>query len=125
MKVLMATAGSVLLVAAGALFGGAAQAQGIKVMDYFTEGVQSEDHQALLDQWKPEGPVILAVVPFLTPQWIAFEQGRANATGWTGYTTEQLRTATDAVTACPRISLRRVGPSSTPALKICSEGRGE
>jgi multiple sugar transport system substrate-binding protein len=50
MKVLMATAGSVLLVAAGALFGGAAQAQGIKVMDYFTEGVQSEDHQALLDQ---------------------------------------------------------------------------
>lgn len=41
--------------------------------------------------------VTAAILPFLTPQWIAFEQGRANATGWTGYTTEQLRTATDAI----------------------------
>jgi integral membrane protein (TIGR01906 family) len=41
--------------------------------------------------------VTAAVLPFLTPQWIAFEQGRANATGWTGYPTEELRTATDAI----------------------------
>lgn len=41
--------------------------------------------------------VTAAILPFLTPQWIAFEQGRANATAWTGYTTEQLRTATDAI----------------------------
>lgn len=41
--------------------------------------------------------VTAVVLPFLTPQWIAFEQGRANATGWTGYSTEELRTATDAI----------------------------
>jgi integral membrane protein (TIGR01906 family) len=38
-----------------------------------------------------------AVLPFLTPQWVAFEQGRANSTAWTGYTTEELRVATDAI----------------------------
>lgn len=43
--------------------------------------------------------VAVAIVPFLTPQWMAFEQGRANATAWTGFTTEQLRTATDAILA--------------------------
>jgi integral membrane protein (TIGR01906 family) len=41
----------------------------------------------------------VAVLPFLTPQWIAFEQSRANATGWTGFTTEELRAATDAILA--------------------------
>jgi integral membrane protein (TIGR01906 family) len=41
--------------------------------------------------------VTAAILPFLTPQWIAFEQDRANATEWTGYTTEELRTATDAI----------------------------
>ena len=41
--------------------------------------------------------VALAILPFLTPQWVAFEQGRAQATAWTGYTTEELRTATDAI----------------------------
>jgi integral membrane protein (TIGR01906 family) len=45
--------------------------------------------------------VIVAVVilPFLSPQWVAFEQGRAQATAWTGFTTEELRTATDAILA--------------------------
>jgi integral membrane protein (TIGR01906 family) len=43
--------------------------------------------------------VAVAIVPFLTPQWEAFEQGRANASAWTGFTTEQLRTATDAILA--------------------------
>ncbi|MEO8437287.1 MAG: DUF1461 domain-containing protein [Chloroflexota bacterium] len=41
--------------------------------------------------------VALTIVPFLTPAWVAFEQGRANATAWTGYTTEELRTVTDAI----------------------------
>lgn len=41
--------------------------------------------------------VTLAVLPFLTPQWVAFEQGRANATAWTGYSTDELRVATDAI----------------------------
>jgi integral membrane protein (TIGR01906 family) len=41
--------------------------------------------------------VAIAIMPFLSPQWVAFEQGRAQATAWTGYTTEELRTATDAV----------------------------
>jgi integral membrane protein (TIGR01906 family) len=43
--------------------------------------------------------VTVAVLPFLTPQWVAFEQGRANASAWTGYSTEELRTATDAILA--------------------------
>jgi integral membrane protein (TIGR01906 family) len=43
--------------------------------------------------------VTMAVLPFLTPQWVGFEQGRANATAWTGYSTEELRVATDAILA--------------------------
>ena len=41
--------------------------------------------------------VTVVILPFLTPQWIGFEQGRAQADAWTGYTTQQLRTATDAI----------------------------
>lgn len=43
--------------------------------------------------------VTVVVLPFLTPQWVAFEQGRANATAWTGYTTEELNAATGAILA--------------------------
>jgi integral membrane protein (TIGR01906 family) len=39
----------------------------------------------------------IAILPFLTPQWVAFEQGRAQAEAWTGFTPAQLRTATDAI----------------------------
>jgi integral membrane protein (TIGR01906 family) len=41
--------------------------------------------------------VTVALVPFLTSQWVAFEQARANATAWTGYTTEEVRAATDSI----------------------------
>jgi integral membrane protein (TIGR01906 family) len=41
----------------------------------------------------------LAILPFLTPTWVAFGQAQAQATAWTGYTTEQLRTVTDAILA--------------------------
>jgi integral membrane protein (TIGR01906 family) len=41
--------------------------------------------------------VTLAVLPFLTPQWVAFEQGRSDATGWTGYTTAELNAATGSI----------------------------
>jgi integral membrane protein (TIGR01906 family) len=41
--------------------------------------------------------VTVAIVPFLTPQFVAFEQDRAQATAWTGYTTDELRTASDAI----------------------------
>jgi integral membrane protein (TIGR01906 family) len=41
--------------------------------------------------------VTVVILPFLSPQWIAFEQGRAQAQAWTGYTSEQLRTATDSI----------------------------
>jgi len=41
--------------------------------------------------------VTTTVLPFLTPQWVAFEQGRANATDWTGYSTEELGAATGAI----------------------------
>jgi integral membrane protein (TIGR01906 family) len=41
--------------------------------------------------------IAVAIVPLLTPSWVAFEQGRAEAAAWTGYTTTQLRTATDSI----------------------------
>ena len=43
--------------------------------------------------------IAIAILPFLTPQWVAFEQERSQATAWTGFTTAQLRTATDAILA--------------------------
>ena len=39
----------------------------------------------------------IAILPFLTPGWVAFEQDRAQATAWTGFTSAQLRTATDGI----------------------------
>lgn len=41
----------------------------------------------------------LAILPFLNPVWVSFEQGRAEATAWTGYSEASLRTATDAILA--------------------------
>jgi integral membrane protein (TIGR01906 family) len=43
--------------------------------------------------------VAVAVVPFLSPPWVAFEQGRAQATAWTGFNEADLRVATDAILA--------------------------
>jgi integral membrane protein (TIGR01906 family) len=43
--------------------------------------------------------VTVAIVPFLTPAWVAFEQDRAQADAWTGYTTAEVRTATDSILA--------------------------
>jgi len=43
--------------------------------------------------------VAAAILPFLTPQWVAFEQGRAQAAAWTGYAEADLRSATDAILA--------------------------
>jgi integral membrane protein (TIGR01906 family) len=39
----------------------------------------------------------VAILPFLTPAWLAFAQDRAGATAWTGYSPSDLRTATDAL----------------------------
>ena len=41
--------------------------------------------------------IALAVALFLNPIWVAFEQGRAQATAWTGFSDVELRTATDAI----------------------------
>jgi integral membrane protein (TIGR01906 family) len=41
--------------------------------------------------------VNLAILPFLTPQWVALEQGRANAAGWTGFTTGEVDAATGSI----------------------------
>ncbi|MGZ8514445.1 MAG: lipoprotein intramolecular transacylase Lit [Candidatus Limnocylindrales bacterium] len=41
--------------------------------------------------------VALAILPFLTPQWVAFEQGQSNATGWTGFTSVELDAATGSI----------------------------
>ena len=43
--------------------------------------------------------VAIAILPFLTPAWVAFEQGRTGAAELTGYTTSELRGATDAILA--------------------------
>ena len=41
--------------------------------------------------------VAIAIFPFLTPVWVSFEQGRAQAAAWTGFTEADLRTATDLI----------------------------
>jgi len=41
--------------------------------------------------------VAVALPLFLNPLWVAFEQGRAQATAWTGFTEPELRSATDAI----------------------------
>jgi integral membrane protein (TIGR01906 family) len=41
--------------------------------------------------------VAVALLPFLTPAWFAFEQGRADAAAWTGYAPDDLRRATDSI----------------------------
>jgi integral membrane protein (TIGR01906 family) len=41
----------------------------------------------------------IAILPFLTPAWVSFEQGRAQAAAWTGFTEADLGTATDSILA--------------------------
>ena len=41
--------------------------------------------------------VTLAILPFLTPQWLVFEQGRSDAAGWTGFAPDELNAATGAI----------------------------
>lgn len=41
--------------------------------------------------------VTIAIVPFLTPGFVATEQGRAQAQAWTGFSTAELATATDSI----------------------------
>jgi len=41
--------------------------------------------------------VAVAIIPFLSMRWIAFEQERSQAAAWTGFTPEELRTATGAI----------------------------
>ena len=43
--------------------------------------------------------VAIAIVPFLTPAWVGFEQDRSQAQSWTGFTVDELRTATNAILA--------------------------
>jgi integral membrane protein (TIGR01906 family) len=41
--------------------------------------------------------VALAIVPYLSPAWVAFEQGRTGAAELSGYTEAQVRTATNTI----------------------------
>ena len=41
--------------------------------------------------------VAIAILPFLTPAWVSFEQGRTSAARLAGYSETDLRTATDAI----------------------------
>ena len=41
--------------------------------------------------------IAIAILPFLTPAWVSFEQGRTHAATLTGYTTEELNGATNAI----------------------------
>lgn len=45
------------------------------------------------------GIVALTIPLFLNPVWVAFEQGRAQSTTWTGFSEPELRVATDAILA--------------------------
>ncbi len=41
--------------------------------------------------------VAVTLLMFLNPIWVAFEQGRAEATAWSGFTEPELRAATDSI----------------------------
>jgi integral membrane protein (TIGR01906 family) len=41
----------------------------------------------------------VAILPFLMPAWVSFEQGRTGAAQLTGFTVEELRVATDSILA--------------------------
>jgi integral membrane protein (TIGR01906 family) len=41
--------------------------------------------------------VAIAILPFMTPAWVSFEQGRAQAAAWTGYSEAELSAATNAI----------------------------
>jgi integral membrane protein (TIGR01906 family) len=43
--------------------------------------------------------VAIAILPFLTPAWVSFEQARTGAPELTGYSNDQLRIATEAILA--------------------------
>jgi len=58
--------------------------------------------------------VAVSLIPFLNPVFVGFEQDRAQAQAWTGWTTAQLRTVTDAV-----LSDLILGP---PAFDVAIDG---
>lgn len=41
--------------------------------------------------------VALAILPFLTPQWVSFEQGRSDAAAWTGFPAPELEAVTGSI----------------------------
>lgn len=41
--------------------------------------------------------IAIAILPFLSPAWVAFEQGRTNAAALSGFSEADLRTATNAI----------------------------
>jgi integral membrane protein (TIGR01906 family) len=41
--------------------------------------------------------VAVAILPFLSPQWVDFEQGRAGSAAWTGFSEADLRLVTHAI----------------------------
>ena len=43
--------------------------------------------------------VTVAIAPFLTAPWLAFEQDRAQVTAWTGYTPAEVASVTNAIVA--------------------------
>jgi integral membrane protein (TIGR01906 family) len=43
--------------------------------------------------------VAVSIVPFLSPQWVSFEQGRAQADLWTGFTPAEVDAATASILA--------------------------
>ena len=43
--------------------------------------------------------VTLAILPFLTPPWLAFEQERSQVTAWTGFSRDEVAAVTGAIVA--------------------------
>ncbi len=58
--------------------------------------------------------VAVSIVPFLNPVFVGFEQDRAQAQAWTGWTAAELRTVTDAI-----LSDLVLGP---PAFDVALDG---
>ena len=67
--------------------------------DGFVETTRRQAANALIGLATALVIVAVTLPLFLNPVWVAFEQGRAEATAWTGFSEPELRGATDAILA--------------------------
>ena len=66
--------------------------------------------------------IAVAILPFLSPAWVGFEQDRAEAAAWTGFAPADLRTATNAILH-DWSSVRRCSMSRSPVQPVLERAR--